>query len=266
MVKLIDCCIFNDEVEMLNFRLHELDWVVDKFVIVESNHTFQGHKKELIFEKNKEKFIAFKDKIVYVVHDKLPHPNPWINEKILRNAAGIVIDKLMLSSTDYIGISDVDEVPDSNTLYTLKNTLNVGFLSFCSNFYYYNINWRKPGKMPVTVFGEVGKLYYKFNNDFEEMRHAARRGDPEIKICGYKTYTAGGWHFSYFGSVGKIIKKIKSFAHSEYNKEEYTNPEKIKQLIREGKDLFMRGKPEDLIRVQETYLPKRVDLLPQIII
>ena len=68
---------------MLNFRFHELNNVVDKFVVIESCYTFQGTKKELVFEANKEKYNEFKDKILYIVDDKPPHPNPWINERNL---------------------------------------------------------------------------------------------------------------------------------------------------------------------------------------
>jgi len=37
-----DCFTFYNELEILKIRLHELSGVVDKFVIVESNKTFQG--------------------------------------------------------------------------------------------------------------------------------------------------------------------------------------------------------------------------------
>lgn len=266
MVNLIDCFTFNDEIEMLNFRLHELNHVVEKFVIVESAFTFQGKEKELVFDANKEKFASFRDKIIYIIDNKPPHPNPWINEKRLRNAASIVFGKLPLSSRDLVGISDVDEIPDTNTLAVLKNVLDVDFLGFFPNFYYYNISWRKTKKLPGPVFGRVEKIYYKFNFEMDEMRNALKMADPEVKACGLRTFTDGGWHFSCFGSIDKIIKKLKSFSHHEFNKEEFTDPVNIRRLIMEGKDIVMRGPTEDLVKVQETYLPKRVDLLPQIIL
>ena len=36
MVKVYDCFLFNNELNMLNLRLHELDNVVDFFVLVEA--------------------------------------------------------------------------------------------------------------------------------------------------------------------------------------------------------------------------------------
>jgi beta-1,4-mannosyl-glycoprotein beta-1,4-N-acetylglucosaminyltransferase len=261
MTKLIDCCIFNNEVEMLNFRFHELNNVVDKFVVIESCYTFQGVKKKLVFEANKEKYNEFKDKILYIVDDKPPHPNPWINERNLRNAAALGVKALSPAPRDYIGISDIDEIPDSDTLKKLKQATDVGFLGFLHNFYYYNTSWRKKSKSHGAVFGEVEKIFYKFDFDFNEMRYAFKRADTEFKVTGHRTFDSGGWHFSYFGDTNFIINKINSFAHSEYNSDEYKNPARIKQLITEGKDLFLRGDSEDLVKVEETYLPKFIHLL-----
>jgi beta-1,4-mannosyl-glycoprotein beta-1,4-N-acetylglucosaminyltransferase len=272
MSKIIDCCIFNDETEMLNFRLNELDWVIDKFIIIESIYTFQGQKKELVFDRVKEKFSPFRDKIIYVIDDRQPHPNPWVNERLLRNAASVAINKLTLSSEDYVGLSDVDEIPDTDVLNQLKNEHSTGFLGFFPNFYYYNLNCRKKRKLPGPIYGRMDRIYYRFNFELDRMRDAlvfawrVGGGDNEINPCGLNSFNAGGWHLSCFGSVDKIVNKLKSFSHSEYNRAEFTDPEKIKELIKHNKDIVMRDGNEEMIEVKETYLPRRVDLIPQIII
>ena len=46
---LVDCFIFYNELEMLNYRLNILNNVVDYFVIVESTHTHAGKKKKIVF-------------------------------------------------------------------------------------------------------------------------------------------------------------------------------------------------------------------------
>ena len=50
----------------------------------------------------------------------------------------------------------------------------------------------------------------------------------------------GGWHFSFLMNPNQIKSKIKSFAHSEYNNEYYTNLEKIERSIEDKIDLFNR--------------------------
>ena len=57
---------------------------------------------------------------------------------------------------------------------------------------------------------------------------------------GIKVIKNGGWHFSYLMSPIKIKKKIESFAHSEYNKEEYKNLKNIESCIKNGTDLYNR--------------------------
>ena len=43
--KIIDCFLFYDEVEMLNFRLSELDKYVDYFIIIETDKDLLGNNK-----------------------------------------------------------------------------------------------------------------------------------------------------------------------------------------------------------------------------
>ena len=59
--QVIDAFMFNNELDVLNFRLHELNEHVDKFVIYENSWTFSGNKKPLYFEENKEMFSKFSE-------------------------------------------------------------------------------------------------------------------------------------------------------------------------------------------------------------
>ena len=71
---------------MLLYRLSILDNYVDKFVLVESTHTFTGVPKKLFYNENKKLFKQFEEKIVHVIVDDFPHKNfvnnglQWQNE------------------------------------------------------------------------------------------------------------------------------------------------------------------------------------------
>ena len=54
--KIIDSFLFYNELDMLEFRLTELNEHVDYFIILESNFDFKGNKKESVFNLNKERF------------------------------------------------------------------------------------------------------------------------------------------------------------------------------------------------------------------
>ena len=51
--KIIDCFLFYNELDMLEFRLTELNEHVDYFILLDSDFDFAGNKKDSIFELNK---------------------------------------------------------------------------------------------------------------------------------------------------------------------------------------------------------------------
>lgn len=64
-VKVFDSVLMSNELDLLEIRMHELDSVVDYFLIVESNATFTGLPKETFFANNRPRFQRFEHKIVY---------------------------------------------------------------------------------------------------------------------------------------------------------------------------------------------------------
>lgn len=64
-LKVLDAVLMSSELDLLEIRLNELDSVVDYFLIVESNATFTGLRKETHFALNRDRFSKFQHKIVY---------------------------------------------------------------------------------------------------------------------------------------------------------------------------------------------------------
>ena len=67
-MKIFDCFMYFNEDVVLDLRLNILDKYVDYFVIVESNFTHKGDKRQLQFDS--KKFEKFKNKIIYLVYNK----------------------------------------------------------------------------------------------------------------------------------------------------------------------------------------------------
>ena len=69
-MKIFDCFMYFDEEVVLDVRLNTLDKYVDYYIIVESPYTHKGDRRKLKF--NLEKFKKFKNKIIYLIYDKIP--------------------------------------------------------------------------------------------------------------------------------------------------------------------------------------------------
>ena len=67
----------------------------------------------------------------------------------------------------------------------------------------------------------------------------------------------GGWHFAYLQDVKNISKKIKSFAHGEFNKAEIVSEKNIELKINQGEDVLGRGYKIKKIEIDSSY-PKYI--------
>lgn len=258
-IKVIDCFLFYNEIDLLNYRLHLLNEVVDYFVIVESTHTFVGKDKPLFFQENKHLFETFMNKIVHIIVDDFPykqgiinnigHQDVWKNEFFQRNAISRGIDKLnteqVLMEKDILVIADLDEIPDPNTLRKIKTReMKVDFHGLEMDLYYYTLNNRMNEKWYKTKLISY-KTYQALGKSCEEIRGTS---------CQHIAH--GGWHLSYFGDKYFIQNKIANFSHQELNKSEFTDLDKIEERKRNNKDLYDRNINITKIQVQQnTYLP-----------
>ena len=68
--RIIDCFIFYNELDMLEYRLNVLNDVVDLFILVEATHTFVGNSKQLYYQENKERYQKFHNKIIHIIVDR----------------------------------------------------------------------------------------------------------------------------------------------------------------------------------------------------
>jgi beta-1,4-mannosyl-glycoprotein beta-1,4-N-acetylglucosaminyltransferase len=234
-MKIIDCFIFYNELDLLNYRLNILYDVVDYFIIVEATHTFAGHSKELFFQKNRHVFAKFSSKIIHIVVDDLPYKYPdinydnreqWINEKFQRNCGGRGLSRITdLNDDDLLIISDIDEIPDPRII---KQSIisDISVVSLEMHFYYYNLNSKIKDNWYSAKLISVHELR-KSNNCFETVR-----------FINYKYIPNCGWHLSYFGDVKFIQNKLHNFSHQEFNTGKFTDSDIIANKIKTRTNLF----------------------------
>ena len=63
----------------------------------------------------------------------------------------------------------------------------------------------------------------------------------------------GGWHFTFLMKPDEIQNKIKSYAHAEFNIDEFTNLKNIEKKIRNNEDIFGRNQYYEKIEIDKTY-------------
>jgi hypothetical protein len=250
--KIVDCFTFYNEYDMLKFRLTELYDTVDHFVIVEADKTFVGNNKEMNFLNVEDDIKQFLDKVIYIQVTDMPvGDDAWARERHQRNCISRGLDVLDLQGDDIVTITDCDEIPDPKSLKEIVDYVILQPITLRQDMYYYNLNTRLKNKWyhPKLATYELVKLY---------------RGTENIRMS-YTTHAIenGGWHFSYFGDIKMIQNKLMHFSHQEFNTDEFTSEENIKDAIANHRDLFKRdGIDYEFVDIKDnSYLPKNYKML-----
>ena len=243
-VTIVDSLQYNGE-PIVFARLATLYDVVDRFYISEGTHTFAGNKKDKLYKDlNAHLFGPYEDKIHWIVYDMsdFHEDNIWGRERGGRTSTLPKIredlDKGEITHPFVIINMDVDEIPEPMDIAAFQpgkkyhDAAISSIIVFEMHFFYYNLNWKKD-EIWTLAHTVPGHLAVMFNNlDFFRM-------DGMVNWVGAKV--KGGYHMSFFLTVDEIRRKIESFSHQEYNKEEFKTDEHIMKCISTGHDLFDRG-------------------------
>ena len=245
-MRIFDCFLYCNENLILDIRLHTLDKFVEKFIIVESQYDHQGKKKKLNFKI--ENFPIFKDKIVYLVIDKFPkNISNWDRENFQRN----YIFKGLYSALDedYIMISDVDEIPDLSKVKKLDDSK---ITVFEQKMFYYKINVANQTH-PHWYGSRICKKKYLKSPQWLRNQKVKKYPFWRFDKVRWNIIKNGGWHFSFLMHPEEIRKKLSSYAHSEFNKSEFKNLDRIKKLINNKSDLFNRPITYNIVKFDRSF-------------
>ena len=255
-MKIFDCFMFYDEEVLLDIRLNILDKYVDYFIIVESKFFHNGEKRSLKF--NIERFNKFKDKIIYIIHEKEPSGilkldqkdnesikshklifNAHLRENDQRNHISQGLTKA--TDDDLILISDVDEIPnfDSLNLSKVKNQIII----FQQEIFYYKFNRYLPNfTWHGTKACKKKKLLSpQWLRNIKNKTFSFWRIDTFFSKNKYinKIFISnGGWHFSNIKNADDIELKLKSYLHHRDYETEELGYEKIKELIKNNETIY----------------------------
>jgi hypothetical protein len=224
--KIIDTIFFYDEIEMLYFRLSELDEYVDEFIIMECEMDFKGNPKPLNYLKNISLFNKWQHKITYLPTPILTHEdiNP-IYETIsfakkfnkidptivgkddirffqIITLIGILLEK-PLGFDDLILISDVDEIPDLSKSELFKPHLKFGLIILRQT----NFIWTTKYVDTIPNMGTIGFQFSRLisNPEIVYRPYFNKLNPPSSDF----EIIDNGYHFSHFYDLKTTIKKIK---------------------------------------------------------
>lgn len=259
-MKIYDCFTFYNECELLLWRLKILWDIVDHFVIVEGNKTFQNKPKAFNFQANRKMFAPYEKKIRYLpISEEMPYDSDWSIEIYQRNAIGRALDDCQ--PDDVILLSDVDEIPAPCVLHDVKNDTgeirlfapfdHVGERSGLRGF---SRNLRCLSKVfpharhknnlhsflqrsPVVC----EQAMYNFFINYQQrsnwcgtilVTHAQIQTMQDLRSRrNLYPLVRGGWHFTSLGGVQMIRKKIQSTSDGKQNPIYHLPREKQEEVI-----------------------------------
>ena len=249
-MKILDCITFFRENFITNLRFEILKDYVDCFVICESIYDHKGRKKEINF---KLKNLSLKNKIIHIILDH-PFPesdDPWKCQAYQRDF--MLKNLTFAKEDDYIMFSDPDEIPNPNILKNISLQKKYGI--FLQKSYVYKLNIFNQFETPWEGTRICKKKNLK-SIDFMRQKVLLKnlkkwwRFDKEKNIEVYKN---GGWHFNNCFSPEEISIKLKSFAHSEFSEDKFSNINVIKEKIQKKSDLFGRGWNFVRVKIDNTF-------------
>ena len=268
-MKIFDCFPLFNELDLLHVRLELLYNHVDYFIISECDSTFSGLDKPFNFELNKDRYKKYADKIIYLKNYNTKDINNYeniytgIKHKIYNNILQhyysvkntaltdygkphwcrdfihkeyITLGMDMCHDDDIIMFSDLDEIPNINKLIFDGNI----HVLLQKNMTYYI------DKEAVSMLPWLGGIivpYKKVKDNSLQILRGAR--------CTYNQIKDAGWHLTNMGGTNRIIEKIKSYGHQEFNNINTIN--NIEYDVKNNKDIFNRNIAINTVDLDSTY-------------
>ena len=224
--RLFDAIPFSIELDLLEIRLHELMDVVDKFVLVESNVTFTGYAKPLLFQQHRKRFAFAEHKIIYATFHPQLGQDAFVTEGRMRNFINDILKhEVGISDDDVLLMSDTDEIPYKFTLDLFKN---------CD------------GLPAITHLQLKNYMYsFQFHVDMDSWRAQVHYYNSQTTTYQHMRSTDlmlgdAGWHCSFcFPAIEDYVFKMTAYSHHDrVHSDYYLSREWIQRAVCEGLEIF----------------------------
>ncbi|KAF8028958.1 hypothetical protein BT93_E1586 [Corymbia citriodora subsp. variegata] len=234
--RVYDAVLFSNEVDILTIRWKELYPYITQFVLLESNSTFTGLPKRLLFKQNRDKFKFVEPRLTYgTIGGRFrKRENPFFEEAYQRVALDQLLRIAGIEDDDLLIMSDVDEIPSAHT---------INLLRWCDD-------------IPPKLHLQLRNYLYSFeffvdNKSWRASVHRYQSGSTRYAHYRQTDYllSDSGWHCSFcFRHISEFIFKMKAYSHYDRVRfSHYLDPTRVQDIICKGADLF------DMIPEEHTF-------------
>lgn len=195
---IISAFMHSYERDAANIHVKALTGVVDGFLALQATNTFRGEPREC-----EPLNLPGVTDIIVTIPEGL---DPWASEKWMRDQLLIQGIKVFGKEHTFI-ICDGDEIPHPQAIKEYSGT-PMKLITDYRNFY---ANWRAKDHV-LEHQPTIGTL-----SDYTK----AGGANSARWFGNWKKSKNRGWHLSSLGNTSE--EKLKTFAHTEYDKPQYTN-------------------------------------------
>jgi beta-1,4-mannosyl-glycoprotein beta-1,4-N-acetylglucosaminyltransferase len=231
-MKKIDCLLYYNEIDVVEYRIRLLSEYVDYFVVLEGTETFTGLPRDLEFHKLLDRISDLGEEVLskikyYPIDYK--EKTAWKREEEIRNLQLEISSKLIKDSL--IFISDADEIANPNSFIGLSTEVerpaidlgsyraapilktfygSLKFIQFKSNKVY-------PLTAPYFVHSSIKRTAQDLRAEALRLSQYVPTDENEQRgyLKGMRLVRNGGWHLSYFGRGKSSDEKMSGFSHQE---------------------------------------------------
>lgn len=260
-MKIIDTFMFNNELDLLEFRLKYLYDHVDYFVLVESTVSHRGSPKPQYYALYNDRFEKYKDKIIHILTTDIPkkvemsevsklttsdNDHYKYREQLQRLKTMDGLRELQLSFEDIVLVSNIDEIPDPNTFNKLPELLNISPVVMKQQWLVWNYNMKRE----VTHQGTCAFSFSHLIQDKHEI-NKIRTINLEYYPSEYLSIQSG-WHLNWFGSVDNFITKVYHTSNRSRDKVYYQRRKSFRDLSLNNR--YPKPNPTEIEYLVETNL------------
>lgn len=266
-MKIYDCFLFFNELDLLELRLREHYDHVDHFVIGESNLSFTGRPKSYHLLDNWDRFLPWADKIIRVeITDLNPTDDAWRNEAQSRE--NLLQGIQTANPNDIIFLSDCDEIIRDTTWQRMRTSTAREF-GFRMPMFYFRLNymqthptrwWDGGSAVRKGVLDQGIQALTTRDEQWGPMEYL-RRARHGIGVDSMSVITHAGWHFGWLGDDQAAREKLANFAHQELNRPDVLENLDLELSISRGRGLLADAPDtadQHVVVTVDDYFPRAV--------